>query len=264
MALFRRRSTPEEPVEPTAEAQAVLDDLDEIDAEMTQEPGSATYDRSHGPFDESEVDLADQDLPRLDLGSLRIPGLPGIGVQVEADTNTQEVKAITAMAEDGAVQLQVFAAPRSEGLWDELRAEMHAEIGATAGAEVVEGEGFFGAELRAVLPARTPEGTQVLQPVRFTGIDGPRWLLRAVFLGKAAVEPDPTDGLHQLVRETIVVRGPDARAPRDPLPLTLPAQLPDADGDTVDVPADEEPDEVSARYEDLDPFERGPEITETR
>ncbi len=98
---------------------------------------------------------------------------------------------MTGVGDGAAVQLQAFAAPRSEGLWDEIRAEMLAELAETAGAKVSEGEGSFGPEVRGMLPARTPEGEQVTQPVRFVGIDGPRWFLRAVFLGRAAVEPDP-------------------------------------------------------------------------
>jgi hypothetical protein len=94
--------------------------------------------------------------------------------------------------------------------------------------------------------------------VRFVGIDGPRWFLRAVFLGRAAVEPDPNDALHLLVRQTIVVRGTSAMAPRDPLPLTLPAQPVTAED------AAEEAIEAAERFTALDPFERGPEITEIR
>ena len=125
-------------------------------------------------------------------------------------------------------------------------------------------------QARLTLPARTPEGQQVTQPVRFVGIDGPRWFLRAVFLGRAAVEPDPEDALHQLVRQTIVVRGASAMAPRDPLPLTLPAQPAaaadgPADGDEDPAAADQaEADAPEDRFSDLDPFERGPEITEIR
>jgi hypothetical protein len=267
MALFRRRTTPDD-LEPedVAAPDAADEGRDAADGAAAADAG-AGWDRSGGPFDESEADLADQSLPRLDLGSLRIPGLPGIGVQVEADPNTQEVRAVTGVAEDGAVQVQAFAAPRREGLWDEIRAEMLGEIGATAGARVTEGEGAFGPELRAVLPARTPEGQQVMQALRFTGIDGPRWFLRAVFLGRAAVEPDPEDALHRLVRQTIVVRGGAAMAPRDPLPLRLPEQPPADDAEATAAGDDEghEVDEADdSRYAGIDPFERGPEITEVR
>ena len=268
MALFKRRSTPDD-VEVPDEGVELSGDFDEVDdaetalAESVASSAGPAYDRSAGPFDESESESADQDVPRLNLGSLLIPGLPGIGVQVEADPNTQEVRAVTAVGEGAAVQLQAFAAPRSEGLWDEIRAEMLAELAETAGARVSEGEGSFGPEIRGMLPARTPEGEQVTQPVRFVGIDGPRWFLRAVFLGRAAVEPDPADVLHQLVRETIVVRGASAMAPRDPLPLTLPAQPETPEGQ--DAEEDEgDSDAGEQRFADLDPFERGPEITEIR
>lgn len=271
MALFKRRPAPEgaEDADPGVEVSSSSDGVDEVEGQEPGEdspdgtPGSGSgFDRSSGPFDESESDLADPEVPRLDLGSLLIPGLPGIGVQVEADPNTQEVRAVTGVGEGAAVQLQAFAAPRSEGLWEEIRAEMLAELAGTAGARVSEDEGAFGPEIRGLIPARTPEGEQVTQPVRFVGIDGPRWFLRAVFLGRAAVEPDPSDMLHRLVRQTIVVRGASAMAPRDPLPLTLPQQPATAEeGVDEDAEGSEESDD---RFTDLDPFERGPEITEIR
>jgi Protein of unknown function (DUF3710) len=271
MALFKRRSTPEgaEGPDEGVELSDVLDegaDPDHEESELGSEdsqPVTSAYDRSSGPFDESESDSADQEVVRLNLGSLLIPGLPGIGVQVEADPNTGQVRAVTGVGDGAAVQLQAFAAPRSEGLWDEIRAEMLAELAETAGAKVTEAEGSFGLEVRGLLPARTPEGEQVTQPVRFVGIDGPRWFLRAVFLGRAAVEPDPTDALHLLVHQTIVVRGASAMAPRDPLPLTLPEQ-PTASDDGPGQEVEDEPEGAEERFSDLDPFERGPEITEIR
>lgn len=292
MALFRRRSTAAE-AEPAVvddETGAELDDAgvpagDEAETADESDPtaagkGSGAFDRSTGPFDEAEADQADQDLPRIDLGSLRIPGLPGLGVQIEADEATQEVHAVTAIADDAAVQLRAFAAPRSEGIWDEIRAETLQEIRATAGARVADAVGAFGPELRAIVPARSPEGQQIRQPVRFAGVDGPRWFLRVVFLGKAAVEPDPSDDLHRLVRETIVVRGTEAMAPRQPLALTLPAQPPQgvesdeesAEGSTAEGAESEAQEEAEedaegpsgARFKGIDPYERGPEITEVR
>jgi hypothetical protein len=275
MARFRRRSASsgdaaadESALTEEAGVEVGADEL-AADAELDEAAAGPSFDRSAGPFDESEADQADQELPRLDLGSLMIPGIEGIGVQVEADPSTQEVRAVTALGDKAAVQLQPFAAPRSEGLWDEIRAEMLAELSRTAGAEVSEGLGSFGPELRAILPARTPEGQEVRQPVRFVGIDGPRWFLRVVFLGNAAIDPDPEDSLHRVVRQTIVVRGGSAMPPRDPLPLTLPADATSAgpgDEAEVDDEVDDEgvPDGAEDRYADLNPFERGPEITETR
>ncbi|MGB7979252.1 MAG: DUF3710 domain-containing protein [Candidatus Nanopelagicales bacterium] len=282
MALFRRRSTtggppsadasPAELVEDPAEADAQAEssaDPDEGGEPVAAEEALPRYDRSRGPYDDSESDRAEHDVVRLDLGALLIPGLAGVSIQVEADPSTQQVRAITGVLDDAAVQLQVFAAPRSEGLWDEIRAGMLTEIMGTEKAQVLEASGAFGPEIRAVLPARSPEGKQVMQPVRFVGIDGPRWFLRAVFLGKAAAEPDPEDVLHTLVRQTIVVRGTQAMAPQDPLPLRLPEQPAEAEAvedDDATATGDEDGPDSGAdrRYADLDPFERGPEITETR
>jgi Protein of unknown function (DUF3710) len=274
MAMFRRRakSSSQDPEELTTSDLPGAAEGDGTDEE-TQPQGPVGFDRSAGPFDEAEADLADQDLPRIDLGSLRIPGLPSLGVQVEADQNSGEIHAVTAIGEEAAVQLQPFAAPRSEGIWDELRAEMLAEISGAADARVTEAEGAFGPELRAIIPARTPDGQQIRQALRFAGIDGPRWFLRVMFLGKAAVEPDADDELHRLIRQTIVVRGSEAMAPRDPLPLRLPDTPPAGmeavgeDGEVVEEPgADDsaDADAEASRYAGLDPFERGPEITEVR
>ncbi len=251
MARFRRRRESEPNLQEPGED---LGGVDESSASPDEDPAGAG--RSSGPWDDSEAERSDLSLERVDLGALLVPVLPSIGLQVEADSSSGEVRGITCVADDAAVQLLVWAAPRTSGIWDEVREEMLTEIAATSGASATEQDGPFGPELRANIPARSPEGRSVIQPVRFAGVDGPRWLLRATFLGRAAVRPDPDDDLHRIVREVIVVRGTEAMAPRDPLPLRLP---PDAG---QDVDQDEgEPDEGPAG---IDPFERGPEITEVR
>lgn len=264
MAIFRRKKNTSDPEIEDLETESGEVESEDPDGEPAPEVAAVRrYDRSEGPWDIVEQDRADGSIPRLDLGSLLIPGLPGLGLQVEADQQTQAVMAVTAMKEEAAVQLQAFAAPRSLGLWEEFRAEIKAEIEAGPG-EITEVDGPFGRELRAMLPAALPDGRQGVQPVRFVGIDGPRWFLRAVFLGRAAVEPDYEDDLHHLVRQTIVVRGPDAMAPRDLLPLRLP-QVNETGGDLApELELEEELDESEDRYGDLNPFERGPEITEIR
>ncbi|MGV1005289.1 MAG: DUF3710 domain-containing protein [Candidatus Nanopelagicales bacterium] len=249
MALFRRNKKQDD-------VAALAEDDSESAEPASTEPAS-------GPFDEADGHLADSALPRLDLGSLRIPGIPGIDLQVEADPNSGQVVAVTAIQNDGAVQLQVFAAPRSESLWDELRAEMLAEL-QKGTLPVEEAEGAFGPELRAMVPAVTPDGQQAAQPVRFTGVDGPRWFLRMVFMGRAAVAPDPADDLHRMIREVVVVRGGEAKAPRQALELRLPSEATASDDDAELEEVDEDSEDDGRDYGQLDPFERGPEITEIR
>lgn len=257
MALFRRgrKADPEE-----VSSESVEEVGEPRDSAPQTEPAVLAFDRSSGPWDITEMDQADQELARIDLGSLQIPGIPGLTVQVEADPQTQIIMAVTAMKSDGAVQVQAYAAPKSEGLWDEIRAEIKEELTGSSG-QFSEAEGAFGPEIRALVPVTGPDGKDVVQPVRFVGVDGPRWLLRAVFLGRAAVAPDPQDELHHLIRQIVVIRGSDAMAPKSPLPLRLPPQGPASEpkGDA----SDEDADEVAASSQ-INPFDRGPEITEIR
>jgi hypothetical protein len=106
------------------------------------------------------------------------------------------------------------------------------------------------------MPSAGPDGRTVFAPALFTGVDGPRWFLRAVFSGRAAIDAEAAAPLVDVVRDTVVVRGEAAMAPREMLVLTLPEQ------GAVAQEADDEPS--PQRVDDLKPFERGPEITEVR
>ena len=70
---------------------------------------------------------------------------------------------------------------------------------------------------------RSPaDGGSQLQPARFVGIDGPRWFLRAVFLGAAAQPGAAADALETMVRGIVVVRGHEAMPVGSPIVLRLP------------------------------------------
>jgi len=200
--------------------------------------------RAQGPFDVTEADVADG-IERLDLGGLRVTPVEGVDVQVQVDENTGTVVQLTFARPDGAVQVQPYAAPRSGGLWDDVRGQLKASI-SLGGGLVEDASGTFGTELRAQIRA---DGSTALQPARFVGAEGPRWFLRAVFLG-AAVNPGPTtDVLEGMVRQLIVVRGGEAMPVGAPIPLRLPSTDAPAAGAPTGLPS---------------PFARGPEITETR
>jgi Protein of unknown function (DUF3710) len=168
----------------------------------------------------------------------------------------QQVMAITLVLGQSAIQLQAFAAPRTEGIWTDVCDEIAVEI-TKQGGIVDRGVGPFGAELRARVPVRLPDGGQGMQVLRFLGADGPRWFLRGLVSGQAAVQQDAAAAVEHVFRETVVVRGTEAMAPRDPIPLKFPPQARPAEPP--------KPDEPSSPYRgDLNPFERGPEITEVR
>jgi len=231
-------------------------DLTDHDADgaTSTEPARPAVSRSRGPFDRSEVEGLDG---RLDLGALWLTGVPGIELHLEVEEGSQNVVGVTAALGESVVQLQAFAAPRSEGVWDDIRTEIAASI-TGAGGTADKTSGPLGAELRAQMPGQGPDGRTVFSPVRFVGVDGPRWFLRAVLSGRAAIDEDAASALLDMVRATVVVRGDEAMAPRELLPLKLPDQ-PDPAGQDM---AEEDAVKAVPSLDDLTPFERGPEITE--
>jgi hypothetical protein len=206
----------------------------------------------HGPFDRADVEGLGG---RLDLGSLWLTGVPGLELRLEVEQESQNVVGVTAVLGESAVQLQAFAAPRREGIWNEIRTEIAASITSQGGtADLTSGP--LGAELQARIPGQGPDGRTVFSPARFIGVDGPRWFLRAVLSGRAAIDEDAASALLDVVSATVVVRGDEAMAPRELLTLKLPDQPVPA---VEDVPDE---DQAAPKLSDLNPFERGPEITE--
>src|SRR3954470_11022727 len=92
-----------------------------------------------GPYD--VADSPDGDVERLDLGALRIPVDSGLEIRVEVGEDGQ-VAGVTLLNPSGQMQLGVFAAPRKDGIWDEIRAEIKASI-STQGGTVSEQDGPF-------------------------------------------------------------------------------------------------------------------------
>jgi hypothetical protein len=244
--VFRRRKG-EQPDEPQVDG---VDADDVKDGDEAAEPAGPVVDRSNGPWDDSEV--PEDGLTRLDVGGLRIAGAEGMELRLDVDEASQTVQAVTAVIGDSALQMTVFAAPRTEGIWDDVRAEIRRSLAAQGTVNEVVTE--FGHELHATLPAQSPDGTQVVQPVRFVGIDGPRWFLRGLFSGRAARERDAAAPLEAVLRATVVVRGGDPMAPGDAIPLRVPTEVPQGMSRS-DAPQGRTP---------LPPPERGPEITEIR
>ncbi|TDC33975.1 DUF3710 domain-containing protein [Micromonospora sp. 15K316] len=186
--------------------------LDDLQAEET-----ATSVSGRGPYDISE---APSDMARLDLGSLHIPAIPDVEVRVQADQQGV-VQQVVLVHGQNALQLGVFAAPRSEGIWDEVREEIRQSL-LNDGAATREVEGEYGPELRAQV--MTPDGPTDL---RFVGIDGPRWMVRGVFQGAAAVDPAAAGPLAVCLEGLVVDRGQEAKPVREPLPLRLPREVAD-------------------------------------
>ncbi|MCS4592223.1 DUF3710 domain-containing protein [Brevibacterium sediminis] len=231
--------------ESAAEAAESDDDIDEEEARLEK---SAPFDRSEkGPFDISE-EYPEHD--RLDLGALKVPVVDGMQVRLDTDDDSQRVLAVTLIHDGGGIQLQAFATPRSEGLWNTVRGQL-AESVTKQGGESTELHTSLGKELAIEVPAKTESGRPGKRAMRFAGIDGPRWFVRAVFSGKAVTDDEVRAELSALFRGVVVDRGEEAMAPRELITLTAPQ----VDQDEAEEKKDED---------ELNPFERGPEITEVR
>jgi hypothetical protein len=209
---FRRKKS--EQVEPAEAAQAA----DPVETA----PTPAAAERSQGPWDSSEVKLEEQDSTRVDLGGLVVKGRPGLELRLQVDEASQQVAAVLLVGAEGALELRPFAAPRNGDIWADVRRQIAAET-ARRGGTATEAEGPYGPELQVAMPAQTPDGQAATQPSRVLGITGPRWLLRATFLGRPAVEPREDGELESALRDVVVVRGGAPMAPGEPLPLVMPS-----------------------------------------
>ncbi|HEU5028223.1 MAG TPA: DUF3710 domain-containing protein [Spirillospora sp.] len=274
MAFGRRRQAeePEKGPEATEEpAEAVDEAAEEAPAEAAKAEG--------GPWDSED---SFPELQRLDFGSMQVPIAPGLGFQVNFEATQVDEEgnpldgrpvAVLVQYEESAMQLQVFAAPKRSGIWDDVRRETAKDIQEEAQGQTQEGEGPFGPELLAMIPAALTEEVLAEMPqevreqipqefvdqgwapqiIRFLGVDGPRWFLQAVVQGAAIEDEEQWQVLEDVLRGVVVVRGDAPMPPRDLLELQIPKEFSEA-GEN----GEEQGEET------FNPFERGPEITEVR
>ncbi len=257
--MFRRRRSPDAGQHWSEDVDQGLsgDELDygePFDDERDEQEQPAGILRAEGgPWDAGESYPA---LERVDLGSLLVPVGPEHEIQlVMAD---QHGAWVTVKYRESEVQIQAFAAARRGALWDDVRAEIASEV-LTAGGRSEEAQGSFGIELMAQVPAEPGQPASGLRLVRFVGVDGPRWFVRGLFTGPAAQGGEQAGLLEEVLRDVVVVRGEHPVPPREILELRLPPEARQALEEQA-AAADEE----NRFHTDLNPFERGPEFTETR
>ena len=262
--MFRRRRSADAG-RPWAEPSDQADQADQADQDWSgddledeePEPPAGTPRAEGGPWDAEEpFPPAD----RVDLGCLQVPVGPEHEIQlVMAD---QHGAWVTIRHGDSEMQVQAFAAARRAALWDDVRAEIAAEVNG-AGGRSQESEGPFGTELLAQVPAEPGQPAAGPRLVRFAGVDGPRWFVRGLFTGPAADTSTPAgreqaEALEAVFRDVVVIRGDHPVPPREILELRLPPEARQALEEQAAA-------EQESRFRgDASPFERGPEFTETR
>jgi hypothetical protein len=188
---------------------------DEENAPLEQ-PKSGPADRATaGPLDESEANAV---RPYVDLGGIKVLPRPELGLRLEVEEGSKRVVAVSLDYAGSTLQVQPFAAPRSSGLWHEIRAQIVDQI-ARQGGTTTPQDGVFGPELLAEIPV----AGALPRFARFIGVDGPRWFLRGVIAGEGATNAEAGGKVEDLFRSIVVVRGTTPMPPRDLIPLQMPA-----------------------------------------
>ena len=103
-------------------------------------------------------------------------------IRAEVEETNKRVVAITIEIQGHTLQLQAFAATRSEGLWlatVEGLGKTISEQGGTA----TKRSGALGTELLAEVSSQNKTSL-------FIGVDGPRWFLRGLINGPDLVGPN--------------------------------------------------------------------------
>ena len=189
---------------------------DASDLQPVEHPKSAPADRdTAGPLDESEANAV---RPYVDLGGVKILPRTDLALRLEVEESTKRVVAVGLDYAGSSLQVQPFAAPRSSGLWHEIREQIVDQI-SMQGGRISTRDGVFGPELIAEIPVA---GGQP-RLARFIGVDGPRWFLRGVISGQGVADPAAAEQIEEIYRSIVVVRGTTPMPPRDLIPLHMPA-----------------------------------------
>lgn len=160
-----------EEAEKAAIDKAVAEEVEETNVEVEElkeeenSPEVIKYDRVNGPHDIEEVTAEDLE-DYVDLGALRIKLLDGMNLRLETDDATGAVIAATITRDGATLQVQAFAAPRTTGIWDDIRHDLTESV-ASQGGNVEIYAGVFGAEMLTRLPAFTPDGQPGERIARF-------------------------------------------------------------------------------------------------
>ena len=197
--------------------------VEEVGLEVTESSQTDAIEvspKESGPWDISEVD---SEIKRIDLGAIKLPGVNGLQFRIEANAQTKQPVGVTVLSDGSAMTLSPFAAPKSGGLWDDERQEITESI-TSQGGSADDVPGLFGREIMARVPAKNADGKSGFMPLRFAGFEGNRWYLRISFSGKAAFDKEAASELEAILKDVVVDRGQEAKAPREVLPIVLPTQ----------------------------------------
>src|SRR5690606_5619758 len=124
--------------------------------DSTDESKSAPPDRdARGPFDASEVTGM---RPYVDLGGIKIVPREGLQMRLEVDERNKRVVAVTLEVSGSILQVKAYSAPKSTGIWHQVRRDISRQLEAQGGKTRVNESGEFGPELEALTPLPAEQG----------------------------------------------------------------------------------------------------------
>lgn len=265
MGLFgfgkKKKAKQEEEIEQESVATA------QEEAQEIADEDAVVVSDARGPWDANDENTPDYD-DYLSLGAYYLPFMQGIELRVKAHRTSGQILGCTITYGGSSLEVEAFAAPKTLGLWDDLREDLLAK-----NEQASEQDGEFGTEV--LLPVKMKNGKSAM--TRIVGVDGPRWMLRGIFSGNAASKPEhkETKALNDFFANIVVERGEEPLAPRDLLPMHPPltpserraqaAQDDEQDATNTEIPGKPEgPMDTDQQVEVKTTLSRGPMFSEVR
>lgn len=172
-----------------------------------------------GPFDESDgtiTGLLDPDgegLGILDFGAYAF--VPPVNTQLQIESSEEQNLVVHVLSGQSNITIDVYAAPKTGGQWRFVASEL-ADGLRNQGAKVSIQDGPWGREVI---------GSAAESVIRFIGVDGPRWMLRAVIVSSPAEAEQSAEMARTMLSHTVVRRGTNPMPARTPIPLVLPMEI---------------------------------------
>jgi hypothetical protein len=160
----------------------------------------------------------------LDLGAVFLPNIPGLEVHLDLDPRSGKGKSVSLHLHMTIAEVQIFAAAINEDLWATMRDSIASGLRDQKVDCTVE-MGRFGTEIHAVMPTVDLDGNAHVQPVRFVGVRGSRWLVRAVISGDGALlgrQPNAGPDIDEVISQLVINRGDEPIPPGERLALRSP------------------------------------------
>ena len=201
----RKKKTAPSEVEQVEELPRLADE----DADIWSEPGPRNY---------VEVDTSEG---YIDMGAILFPAVQGMQLRTQvADDGTTVLQILVVLGNSG-IQMSVAAAPRSGGVWEELREEIRKGF-EEQNAKVADIRTRYGDELLVDMPMQMPDGRSATSRMRILGREGDRWFARIDILGPAAANAEAGVDIEKVIDRIVVHRDDHPRTRLELLPVRLP------------------------------------------